>query len=85
MVKTPQDLRKINNNDEKKAARLESVIDECLEDSDTREEITISTALFSNYPSKVREYVLGKYRAAGWEIRYINDWRDGNYYEFQSR
>ncbi len=86
MVKTPEDLRKINDNDEKKATRLESVIDECLEHHDAMSgAITISTDFFSNYSSKVREYVLGKYRAAGWNIKYIDDWRDGDYYEFQSR
>lgn len=77
MVLRPDETRKLSTREEKEVAALEASIDEMLSDCGPR---TFAVSLFPS--GKVQDEITRKYEAAGWNVTYHSDWRDGDYLQF---
>ena len=86
MVIGPKELlEEIRKDDAKELENLESRIDKGLRKKyDGSNYVTFSASLFSNVRKNSLNSLLDRYKAQGWEVKYISDQRDGSFYQFSS-
>jgi len=84
MVVGPHELKDIiEKEDQPKMEQLEARIDACLKDTFTGQGgVYVGSNLFSDVRPLLVNAVLDKYRAAGWDVQYHSDQRDGDCYTF---
>ena len=87
MVQTPQQLIAAATPDEKTLQDLEAKIDSALakqiEHTGTAMDLTIASSYFGSTLTK--NILTERYEAAGWEVPYQSDQRDGDSYRFSDK
>lgn len=85
MAISPKNLvTRIRENSADALAAAEKKTDKALEERfDWQYSVSISTSITGNLPPPVKEDFLNKYRAAGWDVTYHSDQRDGDFYTFK--
>lgn len=88
MVLTPSELeKKIQTENEESSKAIEKKIDNALLNSYdlNRAAVIDYDLLFRGVKSYTVDFVLDKYRQAGWKVNVISDQRDGSYVEFSKQ
>ncbi len=87
MVVGPKELKRIIEQEDKpKIEQLEAKIDACLKEKFTGQGgVYVGSGLFSDIRPLLVETVLEKYRAAGWDVKYDSDQREGSWYTFTAK
>lgn len=87
MVIGPKELeQKIRQEQKPLMEQLEQKIDEALQRSYSgRGSVSIDANSVSGLNQLSTEEVIGKYKLAGWDIKYHSDQRDGSFYQFKEQ
>ena len=82
MTITPQEAMKLQESDREEIAELERKIDESLRNRFEGGSVAIN---FRYSTRRVREEIERMYGAAGWNVEYVSDQRDGDFFQFSPK